>query len=269
MKTRMAIIIAHAMTMTAAPTGLGSRYDGNTVPQGHGTRENIITESTLQEFRNFPGENGKNVRGRILAYNPNTETVTIATENGKTVKTDLSIFSKANQAYVREWDLIKAFFTQNRFCISVRKKKSETGAELLIWRPEEEIVYGILLENRSDYDLKGLTVDYCIYFEPDRLDYREQVESPCVKCGTLKIGTLAAGEKTQVETQSVNFPKEGGFEYYKDNTVPAGETLGIWIRIYLPLKSGNNAMREYAKPTDLMNDREWATSDIQASKMGQ
>ena len=90
MKTLLAIIIAHAMTITAAPTVLVGQFDGNTVSQRHGTRENIITESTLQEFRAFLVENGKIVKGRILAYNPDTEIVTITQENGKTVKTDLT-----------------------------------------------------------------------------------------------------------------------------------------------------------------------------------
>ena len=265
MKMPMAIIAAHAMAMAMAVTAASIGLDGNSVPQ-EGRRKNIITESTLQEFRVFVTRSGKTVKGRVRAYNPDNGIVAIAKENGKTHKIDLSIFSKADQAYVREWHLIKAFFSQDRFHISVRKKRSGAGTELLIWRSEVEIVYGIMLENRSDYDLEGLSVAYCIYCEPDRSGYREQVESQGIKCGTLNIGTLAAGEKTQVETQPVVVPNEGGLEYYKDNKVPSEKTLGIWVRIYLPLADKRRAMREFAMPNSIMKTRKWASSDAPSSQ---
>lgn len=269
LKTLMAIIIAHAMTMTATPTGLVCRYDGNTVPQGHGTRENIITESSLQEFRVFIARSGKSVTGRVRSYNPDKGIVAIAKENGKAHKVDLNTLSTADQAYVREWHLIKEFFAQDRFHISVRKKRSRTGAEHLIWRLEEEIVYGIILENRSNYVLENLSVDYRIYRRPifqnvpDQPDNHGQADSQGVKYGTLNIGTLAVGEKTRVEIQSVVFPKEDQIEYYQIDKEPKGKILGLWIRIYMPLESGRNAMREFSFPSSLMKNRKWITPSSQ------
>ena len=261
MKTLMVIIIAHAMAMPAVSRGLDG--DG---------RENIITESALQEFHVFVARSGKTVTGRVRSYNPDKGLVAIAAENGKTHKVDLNTLSKADQAYVREWHLIKEFFAQDRFHISVRKKRSRAGAEHLIWRLEEQIVYGIILENRSNYVLENLSVDYRIYrgpvFQnvPDQPDNRGQADSQGIKYGTLNIGTLAVGEKTRVEIQSVIFPNEGGLEYYQIDKEPRGKILGLWIRIYMPLKSGRNAMREFAIPNSIMKNRQWITSDVPSSQ---
>lgn len=264
MKTLLAIMIVHVMTL-AAPLGLSGQQGGRC--------HNIITEVAGSEFRVFIGQNGKTVRGKILAFNSRNETVTITKESGSTLKVNLGIFSKADQAYVREWYRIKEFYSQNRLRISARKKQKIFRTELLICRNEIEIVYSILLENRSDCDLKDLTVDYCIYYElhrpetyiePYRPGNQYQFDGPGVKCKTLKIGTLAAGEKTQIETQPVVIPMEGGgLEYYKGNRVVVGKTRGIWVRIYLLLSDKRYAMREFAVPNSIMNTRQWITPSSQ------
>lgn len=259
MRMRTIIMIAHTIVTMVAPICLSAAQDVR--------HENVITESALKEFHDFTTADDKTVKARVRAYYPDQGIVAITKENGSSLKVDLGIFSTADQVYVREWDLIKTFFTQNRFHVSVRKKQNKTGAEHMIWRMEEEIVYAILLENRSDYDLKGLTVDYCIYFEPDRLGYREQIEIQNVKCGTLKIGTLAAGEKMQVETRPVVCPKKGGgLEYYKENQAIRGKARGLWIQIYLPLAGGTKAIREFSSPSSLIKNCQWTPPDATASQ---
>ena len=255
-KMLFALMIAHALLMAAVPAGFSAAQGG--------TCENRITQSTRSAFRDFIGENGKTCRGRVRAYNPNNETVTITKENGDTLQVNLSILSKTDQTYVREWDLINVFFSQNRFHVSARTKQSRGRMQLLVWRPEEEIVYSILLKNRSNYALTDLTLDYCIYDDLYRSGSRESMESQGVKCGTLKIGTLAAGENMRAETQPVIFPRKGdGFEYYQGNQVPAGRTGGIWVRIYLPLAGNRRAMREFALPNSIMKTRRWTMPSSQ------
>jgi len=256
------IAVSMMVVAAAAPTGMASQNDGRTAAQDD-SRKKIITESTLQEFRIFTAKDGKTVRGRILAYSQNKGTVTIAKKNGRASLVDLNTLSKDDQTYVREWHRIKDFFSQDRFHISVRKKWGGAGAEYLIWKSEETIVYEIRLENLGSYDLNGLTLDYCIYHEQEELNYRGQVVIQGVKSGTRNIGTLARGKKARFETEPVVFPKEGQFEYYKGNKVSQGKILGIWIRIYLPLESGKKAMREFASPSSLMSTRKWVSLDAQ------
>lgn len=245
----MAIIIVQAMA-TLVPMASGGHPE-------NGTSENIITESTLREFHVFHGTDGKAVKGRIKAYNPDTETVTIIKESGGARKVGLDVLSKADQACVREWHLLHGFFTKVHIHSSVRINSNGVGTEFLIWRPDKEIVYDITLENRSDYDLHDLTIDYCIHYELDRPGNRGRTTEQRAKCGTLAIGTLADGNKAQAETQPLVLPKEYPYEYYKDNELPMGKVKGIRLRIYLPLDSGKKAMREFPSPDVLMKYRKW------------
>lgn len=252
------VAVSMMVVAAAAPTGIACQNDGSTAAQDD-RGENIITESMLQEFRDFHGENKKTVRGRVVAYNPDSDVVTIAKEKGGTYRVGLSQFSDADQAYVRECNPIKEFFNQKRFHISTEKKPVGGGVELMICRQEEIIAFDILLENRSHYDLNGLTLDYCIYHEQEELNYRGQVMSQGVVSGTRNIGTLARGEKVRLKTEPVVFPKGAQIEYYKDNKVPQGKILGLWIRVCLPLVDGNKAMRELSMPNTLINNRKWIT----------
>ncbi len=247
MKPLMAIMIVMALA-------------GATASGGH--PENIITESFLREFHVFHSSDGKAIKGRIKAYNPDSEVVTIAKESGGVRKTGLDAFSKADQTYVLEWHLLKAFFTQIHIQISSRINRNGVGTEFLIWRPDREIVYDITLINRSGYDLHDLTIDYRIHYELDRPGNRGQVTERRAQCGTLAIGTLADGDKVQAETQPLVLPKEYPYEYYKDNRVPIGKVLGIRILVYLPLSSGSKAMREFANPDSLRRTHKWVPPDL-------
>ncbi|MCK4565326.1 MAG: hypothetical protein KAU94_11715 [Verrucomicrobia bacterium] len=257
--------VSMMVVAAAARTGMADQNDGSTATQDD-RRENIITQSTLSKFRVFTTTNDKPVKARVRAYYPDKGIVAIAKESGKTHRVDLNTLSKDDQDYVREWHRIKDFFSQDRFHISVRKKRSGAGAEYLFCRFEVEIVYAIMLENRSDYDLEGLSVDYCIYHGQEELNYWGQVMSQGVKSGTRNIGTLARGEKVQFETQPALFPRSDGFEYYQVDKEPRGEILGIWIRTYLPLESGHNAMRELSFPSSLMKTRKWIAPDAPSSQ---
>lgn len=232
--------------------------------------EEIFTESTWQqEFRNFTGEGGKTVRGKILIYNPDSNYVSIAKEDRKTFQLDLSQCSDADQAYVREWHHIHEFFTQSRFHLSAKKKRAAAGQDsspltnedsLRVWKSTERIIYEIRLGNRGSYNLEGLTLDYCIYYGEEKLNYRGQLMSRGVKCGTRNIETLARGKTVQFETESVVFPKvKRSPEYYKDNNVPLEKGMGIWVRVYLPLADGSKAMRELSLPDALIKQQKGIT----------
>lgn len=210
----------------------------------------IVITKALSEFHEFTGKDGKRIRGRIKTHNPDAGVVTLALEDGTTCRVKLSFFSQADQAYIREWHLIKEFFTQLHCQISSTKKQGGVGEEYLIWRPEQNIVYDITLANRSRCNLTKLTVNYSIYYELDQPGNRGRVVKPGMKSGTLNIDTLAGGATAQVKTQPLVLPK-GGLEYYKAHKVPIGRVKGISIRVYLPLTGGRKAMREFCMPNHL------------------
>jgi hypothetical protein len=108
-----------------------------------------VTKESTPEFRFFSGEDGKTFRGRIQDYNPDSDIVILAQENGQTFRVDLRQLPKADQTYVREWHLNKEFFTRIYLHTFTHINRSRVGTEFLIWRPGENVIYDITLENQG------------------------------------------------------------------------------------------------------------------------
>jgi hypothetical protein len=221
-----------------------------------GHPENIITESSVRSFQH---ENGKTVRARVAAFKPESNKVTLAREDRRTFSVDLGVFSEADRTYVREWHSIKDFFRQDGLHISASRRPVRGDVEHLIWRSEETVVYDITLENRCDFDMNDLTLEYTIYYRVNEPNIPEPNADQGFKGGRLNIQRLAAGEQIRVNTLPVSFPTEDLFEYYRDGKAPAVKLLGIRLRVYLPLDSGRKAMREFASPDALLKTRKWVS----------
>ncbi|MDF7824402.1 lectin-like protein [Pontiellaceae bacterium B12227] len=234
-----------------------------------GSAEPLLT-APPQEFHDFLGANGKSCRGRILGYDPNSDSVTIEKENKRSYTGALSHFSEADQTYVREWHLVKELCTPKR--VRIAAKQIQVGDEREIEYHDNQgnqrclqtmvnHAYSVTLDNRTSSDLNNLTVEYCIYYEQERPSPHGPRTAKGVQCGTLPTGTLAGRTKATDETEHVVLSKRR-FINYNGNAVLKGKIEGIWIRVFLPLANGQKAMRECSIPKTLMKDRQWATSDI-------
>ena len=221
---------------------------------------NVITAADMQDSRAFHNKNGKVVEGRIMAYHPESETVTIRKKSGKPFNIDLDVLSEADQAHVREWHSLKNFFDPERLQISVKREKSTDGMELLIWKPTEEIVYEITLRNRCGRDLENLILRYHIWY--DRLVPQDHKEDVIIlgSGGELKVGTLADGKSIRLKTRPVTISVDDLYEYYKENEMPIAKLKGIKVKIFLPLDDNRKAMRELFHPSTL-NQRNWLAPD--------
>lgn len=211
----------------------------------------IVTQTILHKTHDLHGRDGKVVRGRIHAYNPDTETATIAREDGKMYKVRLDTLSEADQARVREWHRLKDFFSQSRLRISVQMKgvKGKQEYPLLkehIWRWEdkENLIYVIKLENRRSSTLPNLTLAYRIHSRKKHPEEPKSPEIKILKTGTFNMGTLAAGKTVELKTEPVPQSKSNPFNYYTDDGSFGAPTLSIRIRVFLPMADGRKAMRE-------------------------
>lgn len=267
MKTIIAIITLHAAVAITAVTGASG--DAHSPHKAmHESRETIVTGPML-EAHEFTGANGRTCHGRVVGYNASTGIVTIEKKDNGTCKVELALLSPGDQSYVREWHLIKEFFTANRIRISAREKKCADDQEkefhnrdgqYLARQALQSIGYEIDLQNWIKSNLTEVKLEYCIYFEQDRPDRDHgSVTVQGVKCGTLNIGTLAAGARIEIDSKpALLFQRER--ERGPGSTLQA-DIRGIWIRLYIPLDDGRRAMLEYATPKRILKVRQWATTD--------
>jgi hypothetical protein len=229
------------------------------------------------KYRDFTSAEGKTIRGRIQAYDARTKTVTIERDNRRTSKVQLTVFSEADQTYILEWDSAKGFLSCSLLKISCDDKVVEnrkekeiadvryTGGEIVkdfekTVTTFERIAFEIEFQNRNKSELKGIRMQYQIYYEQSKMawDKKPKVVQKHVS-KKMDIPTLQEQSKIMVTTESV--------EIHEDsiNEVPSyrgdlrqggkGDVHGMRARIYMKMPSGKEVMREVTYPQNLSEKR--------------
>ncbi len=239
------------------------------------------------QYRDFTSAEGKTIRGCIKAYDPAKKMVTIERDNRKTAKVPVGVFSEADQAYIRDWEVLRCFMTDRFFKISAKRKRRDNEADSSTSRLQtesgsfqsekkrevEDTHYEILLGNRSASEMKGLEIKYCIYYEQEERRNDKEVCSQGVYCGKLPAFSMASRGGKTIQTEAVSIFAEElppGWSYGNESgrssvdTVQRGDVHGIWIRVHLNLPSGQKGMREFCYPDSLSNSRAWVSSSIRA-----
>ena len=221
-----------------------------------------------KQYRDFTSADGKTIRGCIKAYNPAKKMVTIERDNRKTAKVSITVFSETDQAYIRDWGVLRNFVQGSTFKISARRKRCDNDGESdkthYIEKDVTDTHYEILLENKSVSKLKGIELKYCIYYEQEEGKACNQG----VYCGDLPIESInPASSKTLltevVSTYTAELSGNARYTSGKSN-VQRGDVHGIWIRVHLKLPSGQKGTREFCYPDSLNNSRAWVSSSIRA-----
>jgi hypothetical protein len=218
-----------------------------------------------EKYRDFTDTQGRTIRGRIVAYDATKKIVSFERDNRKTSKVPIGIFSEADQSYISEWDILRCFTDERRFKISVKRKEIENEGKSnkggIITRRVKDTHYEINLENKMASRLKGINLEYCIYYEQEESGTAEQG----VHCGTLAVDSIEPKSKKMLSTEGVSiFKKELDSGYYYtsgSDSTNRGDVHGVSIRVHLKLPSGTKETRECFFPETMKNKR-WATKSI-------
>ena len=228
--------------------------------------------SAATKYRDFTSADGKTIKAAVKAYDAQKSIVTIERDNRKTMKVPITVFSEADQSYILEWAVLRNFALERLFKISVKRKKNDNEEESFTSGNKKKAVvdthYEILLENKTSSDLKGLKLEYCIYYEQETPGQSKMIRNQGVYCGDLAIDSIASGSKKVLDTESVTTYTEeldSGWYYFSGSgNIQRGDVHGIWIRVHLKLPSGQTRTREMCYPDSLSNSKAWMTSSIKA-----
>lgn len=223
-------------------------------------------------YRDFTSTDGKTIRGCIRAYNASKEVVTIERDNRRTATVPITVFSETDQTYIRDWEIMRCFETEQLFKIFAKRRKGDDDESsyqsTYSERDVETTGYEIILKNRSSPEMRKLKVKYCIYYEQEEKRAHDQVCNQGVPCGDISIDSFAPKSEELLRTEDVTTYKEelsSGARWVSGaENVQRGNVHGVWIRIYLKLPSGQEGMREYCLPDSLDNSKAWMTSSIRA-----
>ena len=198
-----------------------------------------------------------------MEYDAVKKTIKFERDNRKLVTVKIDIFSEADQTYIRDWDILKNFENESRFKISFKRKEKRNEGKSVksvsTTRKVDDTHYEILLENKAASGLKGINLEYCIYYEQDETGTVEQG----VYCGSLAVDSMGPKSKKMLMTEAVSIYKQeldSGYIYTGgEDSTQRGQVHGIKMRVHLKLPSGKKSTRECCFPESIKN-KVWASS---------
>lgn len=221
-------------------------------------------------YRDFTDVQGRTIRGRVVAFDAAKGSVKFERDNRKTVSVPIKIFCEKDQAFIRDGEIMRLFANESKFKISVKRNEEDneekSGLDNNVDYDAEDTNYWIELENRTGAELKGVTMEYCIFYEQEDA---EKISHEClkgVKSGKIDIGDLKPKAKKSYPTEAVTTYKaelssERHFTSGAKN-VHKGEVHGICVRVYLKVPGAGQETREFCLPDTLMKKQSWVTSSV-------
>ena len=221
-----------------------------------------IFSARESNFRTFSDSQGREMSAKLIQVSG--EDIYIERLDGLSTRVNISIFSKEDQEFIRDWkrkETIKNDAIKVRFITDIEDKSgwkdNLRGVLVKTWKES----YGIELSNESQLDLKNIRIEYLVFKFEDAMAAQKRSEGEVRKISDeTKFPTLKAGSKAHVSTKK--FPmletklalgykwESGGKETSED------EMRGIWIKVFV----GEILATEASKPENLMHKKSWPTS---------
>ncbi len=236
----------------------------------------LLSQWAAADTREFRLPDGRAIVAEVVGFDRRFGKVELKLENGHRKKVVPSIFTEADQAYIKEWVSLGGFRNPGMFKVDCEKRllkkwKEENSAVTLKHR---RYAYGITFENRGKNPLESLKVDYRIFYEQEannrttkKVDLLEKTQF-----GKLSIDVLPSKGKKEFLSKSVELER---FEFNTgDYYVPGGDPestsgriRGIWVRVQVGGKAGYVATRDFFEPPSLEGKYAWPAVDIQPSQV--
>lgn len=219
----------------------------------------IVLNAGESAFRTFKDPEGREMEAKLTLVSGND--VYIERRDGLATKVDISIFSKADQAFIRGWakkQAIKDDAIEVRFTTDVEDKSRWESNGGGIMRKSWKESYGIVLKNDSYIDLQNVRVDYLIFKFEDAMAAQKRSEGVVRQLtGTTKVPVIKAGEEATATTEK--FPMletklEPGYYWADGGKKTSKDKMdGIWVRVYV----GDVLATELSRPENLSRKETW------------
>lgn len=219
-------------------------------------------------FREFSNPAGQTITARPIGIFG--DKVRIEFQDGREMNVGLDLFVEEDAKYLHDWAIEYLSSNDRLLEVSVSRKEDKvkdykkdvplTGggvAEDALEIEEYKGYYEITLENRSQFILDPIIVEYRIFCEEekraatDRDDMKYKRQS-----GTLKY-VIQPKEKLQKTTDKVDMveTKLGkGIVWSSGGDLKSkAKMIGVWFRVY----NGETIIHEYALPTSIMKREAW------------
>ena len=210
------------------------------------------------EFRTFTDVKGRQMEAKITRVSG--KDIYIERRDGLNTRVDISVFSEADQEYIKRWaynTLLESGIFDVRFSSkrSDRNKYTECGIEY----EEYNMHYNIVITNNDyDHDFEAIKVEYLIVKFEDALAAKKKSHGTIQRFkGSASYHLIKAREEVSVATET--FPMmetelAPGFVWTNGGKKDSKDVIrGIWVKIYVDGK----LVHELSKPENMMRKESW------------
>lgn len=215
----------------------------------------IFSESALAEFRSFKAASGDSVILAELVSSLGNDRVKIRKDDGKEIAVKISVFSKDDQEYIKNWVKTHPHAVDYQFDIDIKElklesKKSEDYSDKIT---TEKIGYEVSILNRARARVEGMTLKYKVFKENRVTEYGSFLSSPKLmfKEGKVKLPPMDYNKTAKFVTNTHIIRKVRTRYSFYNKAHERDRMEGAWLRFY----KGDTMVHEW-KSEDVPVD-EW------------
>jgi hypothetical protein len=252
------------------------------------------------KFRTFTANDGRTLKARILVYDAATDKVQIQREDQKKLTVSTASFSEKDQTYIKKWHAAQIFNSAANLKLEIervevksskkehevdiseelggggRRGGGETGMQTVAIDKSTQYKFNLLMDNKSDLDLKNITMEYRIFYEQQKAVKDEKankgrqeddprperymaIDEDKIKEGKVRIKPFESRSSKQVSTGSVILMKRSASRAWGDKIDLKSNLIGAWIKLTMKGPDGETLVREIATSNSIPEKYSWDT----------
>lgn len=213
------------------------------------------------EWVTLENNGGQSIKVKLLSLQG--EFVHIQMQDGRSMKTRLSVYNEASQARIRQHLYQRLLVPENFECklseVRLPGKNKRLNSQGSIETTESKRAYSIALSSRIYESIHDIRIEYLFFHFIDAIagEKRSQGNVKRIK-GKLELSKLEGRSTEKLQTESVQFREtklKSGWVWAKGSgSRDSKDRLdGIWIKLYV----GDQLVLEKSEPASLATKEAW------------
>lgn len=247
-------------------------------------------------YRTFTAEDGRTLKARILRYDSTTGKVQIERDDRKRLTVPATAFSEKDQAYIKAWEVEQVFLSAVDFKLEIERDEvkkpkkeheidideglsggrrgGESGRVTVAIDQSTQYKFKLAAENKSGFPLKGITLEYRIYYDQQkpvkdekanksrseddpRPEQHMAVDQQKVKDGRARVKTIQSKESRNITVGSATLLKRSASRAWGDKIDLKSNLSGVWVKLTMKGANGKKVVREIASPESIPKKFPW------------
>jgi hypothetical protein len=223
------------------------------------------------DLHDFTDQQGRTLKAEII--NVIGQEVSLQRADGENFKVKISIFSSADQDFIRQWALKEAADAKGDALTFVARPADSNNTTA---QSSDQTIqrwlsgFKVTLTNQSSMELQKLRVDYQLFKQEAVPGAADPSTNPITRtAGTLTLDLVPAnGDQTFITTKIPlsSYTLNPGYSWATGaNRSVTDELLGVWLRVYA---DNGDLIEEWSSRPSLMKTQKWDDGSLKKPVAG-